>query len=132
MPPQGVKLVKHSVYSSSLSADCKSEIDDMSGVFRAFPLEKLPCEKERPGAKRPVTECRTQKSGHSHFFDTQRRQIHAAVQTVEKNSLEGVGGPAGPLTVIVSAGFPGGAGRFRPCRKHSLREGTAGSVATSD
>ena len=26
--------------------------------------------------------------------------------------LGGVGGPAGPLTVIVSAGFPGGAGSF--------------------
>ena len=35
-------------------------------------------------------------------------------------------------TAIVSAGFPGGAGRFLLCKKHSLHEGAAGSEATSD
>ena len=37
----------------------------------------------------------------------------------------GVGGAAAPLTAIVSGGFADGAGRFRLCRKHSLRGGTA-------
>lgn len=35
-------------------------------------------------------------------------------------------------TLIVSAGFTGGAGRFRHCRKLSLHGGAAGSEATSD
>ena len=40
-------------------------------------------------------------------------------------NLRGVGDAAASLTVIVSGGFADGAGRFRLCRKHSLREGTA-------
>ena len=57
-------------HSNSPSADCQSKIGDMCGDFRAFPQEKLPYARARPGAERPVTECNTQKSGQSHFFDT--------------------------------------------------------------
>ena len=56
-------------HSNSPSADCQSKIGDMCGDFRAFPQEKLPYARERPGAERPVAECNTQKSGQSHFFE---------------------------------------------------------------
>ena len=45
----------------------------MCGDFRAFPQEKLPYARERPGAERPVTECNTQNRGQSHFFGSSRK-----------------------------------------------------------
>jgi len=39
--------------------------------------------------------------------------VGSAAQPVQKAFLGGVGGPAGPLTVIVSRGFAARAGRFR-------------------
>ena len=45
---------------------------------------------------------------------------------LSKTYMGGVGGPAGPLTVIVSDGFPGGAGSDFARKIVSLHERTAG------
>ena len=56
------------------------------------------------------------------------RVQHAAPQPVKKASVGGVGGPAGPLTVIVSRGFAARAGRFRHLPKPFLTFFTAISL----
>ena len=43
----------------------------------------------------------------------EKRLSQRESRRLSKIFLGGVGGPAGPLTVIVSGGFAAGAGRFR-------------------